>query len=146
MSPTVLVDLSAWIEYFRSGRGVVSDLVDGLLRSGEASICGIVELEILQGLRAQERERVLALFSALSYLETERRNYVFAGERLGDLRRKGITIPSSDALIGALCVRFGVPLLTSDRHFDHLPKVERLSLETGQSGAQRSTASRRLDR
>lgn len=126
MTPTVLVDSSAWIEYFRSGRGAVSDLVDGLLQSGEASICGMIELEILQGLRAQERERISGLFSSLAYVETERRDYVFAGERLGDLRRRGITIPGADALIGALCIRLGTPLLTSDKHFDHLPEIKRV--------------------
>lgn len=131
MSPTVLVDSSAWIEYFRHGRGVVPDLVDGLLQGGEAAICGMVELEILQGLRAREREKVSDLFSALVYVETERRDYVFAGEQLGDLRRQGITIPSADALIGALCIRRGIPLLTSDKHFDRLMGLERLSLEGG---------------
>lgn len=80
MSNTVLVDSSAWIDYFRVGRGAVPDLVDGLLRNGEASICGMVELEILQGLRAGERERVSELFSALVYVETGRKDYVLAGE------------------------------------------------------------------
>ena len=131
MSPTVLVDSSAWIEYFRRGRGVVSDLVDGLLQSGEAAICGMVELEILQGLRAREAEQVSDLFFALVYIETERRDYVFAGEYLGDLRRQGVTIPSADALIGALCIRHDIPLLTSDKHFDHLPELERMPLESG---------------
>lgn len=126
MSPAVLVDSSAWIEYFRRGRDTISDLVDGLLRNGEVAICGMVELEILQGLRAPEREKVSELFSALTYLETRRGDYIHAGERLGDLRRQGVTIPSADALIGALCIRHNVPLLTSDKHFDYLPEVERV--------------------
>lgn len=131
MSPTVLVDSSAWIEYFRSGRGVVSDRVDSLLQSGESAICGMVELEIFQGLRAGEREQVTELFSGLVYVETERRDYVIAGEQLGDLRRQGITIPSADSLIGALCIRCDIPLLTSDKHFEHLPELERIPLESG---------------
>lgn len=129
MSNMVLVDSSAWIEYFRHGRGMISNLVDGLLQSGEAVICGMVELEILQGLWVRERERVSELFSALVYIETARRDYVFGGERLGDLRRRGIIIPSADALIGALCIRRDIPLLTSDKHFDHLPELKRMPLE-----------------
>jgi predicted nucleic acid-binding protein len=107
---------------------MVSELVDDLLKGGEASICGMIELEILQGLRPRERERVSELFSALAYVETERRDYVLAGERLGDLRRQGLTIPSADALIGVLCIRYSIPLLTSDKHFDHLPDVKRVPL------------------
>jgi len=121
----VLVDSSAWIEYLRLGRGAASDAVDILLREDRAALCGMVELEIFQGLRSQERGRVSELFSALPYLETERIDYVTAGERLGDLRRRGVTIPGADCLIGVLCLRHGLSLLTLDGHFDHLSDVKR---------------------
>ena len=124
-----MVDSSVWIEYFRKGRGAVFDAVDALLDEDRAILCGMVELEIIQGLRPRERRLVIDLFSALPYLETERRDYVAAGERLGELRRRGITIPSSDCLIGALCLRHDLSLLTLDRHFEHLPDVKRFPAE-----------------
>lgn len=105
------------------------DAVDALLDEDRAVLCGMVELEIIQGLRPRERRLVTDLFSALPYLETGRRDYVAAGERLGELRRGGITIPSSDCLIGALCMRHDLSLLTLDRHFEHLPDVKRFSVE-----------------
>ncbi|MGH3148949.1 MAG: PIN domain-containing protein [Rubrobacter sp.] len=127
MSLTVLIDSSAWIEYLRLGRGPVSDAVDWLLQEDGVLLCGMVELEIFHGLRPQEQERVSGLFPALPYLETERRDYVAAGRRLGELRRRGVTIPGADSLIGELCLRHEVPLLTLDKHFDHLPDVRRFS-------------------
>lgn len=123
----VLVDSSVWIEYLRSGQGAASDTVDALLQEDRATICGVVEMEIYQGLRSRERKRVSELFAALPYLETGRQDYIAAGNRLGELRREGITIPLADCLIGVLCQRYGLPLLTLDRHFDHLPEVERFS-------------------
>ena len=122
-----MVDSSAWIEYFRHGGGPVSDAVDGLLEEDGALLCGVVEAEVLQGLRQGEREEVADLFSALVYLGTERRDFFAAGERLGELRRSGTTIPLTDAIIGVLCSRYDVALLTADRHFDHMPEVERVS-------------------
>lgn len=127
MSLTVLIDSSAWIEYLRLGWGSVSEAVDGLLQEDRVLLCGMVELEIFQGLRPRERERVSGLFPALPYLETERRDYVAAGKRLGELRQRGVTIPGADSLIGELCLRHDVPLLTLDKHFDHLPDVKRFS-------------------
>ena len=124
-----MVDSSAWIEYFRHGGGPVSDAVDGLLEEDRALLCGVVEAEILQGLRQGEREEVADLFGALVYLDTERRDFSAAGERLGELRRSGTTIPLTDAVIGVLCSRHDVDLLTLDRHFDHMPEVERVSTE-----------------
>lgn len=120
-----MVDSSVWIQYFRRGEGDTSDALDGLLNEGNALLCGMVELEIIQGLRQRERELVTGLFGALPYLETERQDYVAAGERLGELRRRGVTIPGSDCLIGVLCLRHGLSLLTLDSHFDHLPDIER---------------------
>ncbi|MGI8910227.1 MAG: type II toxin-antitoxin system VapC family toxin [Rubrobacteraceae bacterium] len=125
MSRLVLIDSSAWIEYLRLGRGAASDAVDGLLQEDRAALCGIVELEIFQGLRPRERGRVSELFSALPYLETGRIDYVTAGERLGDLRRRGVTIPAADCLIAVLCLRHDLSLLTLDVHFDHLSDVKR---------------------
>lgn len=126
----VLVDSSAWIEYLRQGQDGVSgtsDALDHLLQEDRVALCGMVELEIFQGLRPEERGRISELFSALSYLETGRADYVAAGERLGDLRRRGVTIPGADCLIGVLCLRNDLPLLTLDGHFDHLPDVKRFS-------------------
>ncbi len=129
----VLVDSSAWIGYLRPGRGAASDAsdtLDRLLQEDRVVLCGMVELEIFQGLRPQERGRISELFSALSYIETERIDYVAAGERLGDLRRRGVTIPGADCLIGVLCLRHDLALLTLDGHFDHLPDVKRFPERT----------------
>lgn len=122
-----MVDSSAWIEYFRYGEGPVSDAVDGLLEGDRALLCGVVEAEIIQGLRRGEREEVADLFDALGYLDTGRQDFSRAGERLGELRKSGVTIPLTDAIIGVLCSRHDVALLTLDRHFYHMPEVERIS-------------------
>lgn len=121
-----MIDSSAWVEYFRHGEGPVSVAVDDLLEEDRALLCGVVEAEILQGLRRGEREEVADLFAALRYLDTERRDFSRAGERLGELRRSGVPIPLTDAIIGALCSRHDVALLTLDRHFDHMPEVGRI--------------------
>lgn len=131
-----MVDSSAWIEYFRHGEGPVSDVVDGLLEEERALLCGVVEAEIIQGLRRGERGEVADLLSALGYLDTERRDFSRAGERLGELRRSGVTIPLTDAIIGALCSRHDVDLLTLDRHFDHMPEVKRMSTTANSTGGE----------
>lgn len=39
------------------------------------------------------------------------------------LRRQGTPIPTNDLWIAALATQHGLPLLTSDRHFSHLPQI-----------------------
>jgi len=119
----VLVDSSSWIDYFRArgGAGSQGDAIDRLMDEGLAVICGMVELEILQGLKAPEGRRVQELLGALRFVETERQDFVSAGELLCVLRRKGVTIPASDGLIAAVCIRHGLRILTVDPHFRRVP-------------------------
>jgi len=71
---------------------------------------------------------VTDLFQALPYFETRRSDFIAAGELLGELRAQGVTIPSSDALVAAICLQRGVALLTLDRHFDRVPGLRRFAV------------------
>ncbi|MCX7011954.1 MAG: PIN domain-containing protein [Candidatus Sumerlaeota bacterium] len=122
-----MVDTSIWIEYFRRGADPIRADVNSLIDQDRIVLCGVVEMELLRGLRSHEAGRIKEAFRAFRFVETLREDFVSAGERMGALRRKGVTIPSSDALIGAICVREGLALLTLDDHFKHLPEVKRLA-------------------
>jgi len=124
----VMVDTSVWVEYFRRGPEAIRAQVDALIDQDRIVLCGIVEMELLRGLRSHEAARVKDLLGAFRFAETLREDFVAAGERMRALREKGVTIPSSDALIGAICARENLALLTLDDHFKHLPEVKRLGL------------------
>ena len=48
---------------------------------------------------------------------------VYADVRLR-LKQAGKPIPENDVWIASLCVQHGVPLATSDEHFDHVDGLE----------------------
>lgn len=126
----VLVDSSAWIDYFRHADSPIGEAINRLLDEDRLVLCGIVELELLQGVRPHERRTLAGLFQVLRYVETERRDFVAAGERLATLRRKGITIPATDGLIAALAIRHRFQLLAIDAHFEHIPELDLVGPET----------------
>ena len=124
----VLVDTSAWIEFFRrGGQEDVANCVAGLLASDAAATCGMIELELLQGLFAHEAGRVRGLLQALHYIDLERADYLEAGDRLRALRTQGTTVPASDGLIATAAMRRELGLLSTDRHFLHFPGLKRVS-------------------
>jgi predicted nucleic acid-binding protein len=43
------------------------------------------------------------------------------------LKRVGKPIPSNDIWIAALAVQYNLPIVSRDRHFDHVPGVRRLT-------------------
>lgn len=119
----VLIDSSVWIQYFRNGQGDIFDNVDILLDKDCIVLCGMVELEIIQGIRYKERNTIYRLFEALPYVDTERTDFLKAGEILNKLRHKGVTIPSSDCIIASLCLRRDLSLFHLDKHFNHIPRL-----------------------
>lgn len=114
----ILVDTSAWIDFFR-GHDPVAERVDLLLEGNEAALCGPVLTELRRGLRsASERKRVLPLLSGCQCLEQPADLWVAAGELGYALRRRGATVKTLDLLIATYAVAADVPLLTTDADFD----------------------------
>lgn len=111
-----LIDTSAWIEFFKNREPLASQ-VDAALADGSAALCGIVELELVAGLR--EGESLLELLSAVQRLETIEEDYLAAGLTLQSLRRRGITPPVTDGLIAQLASRHDATLIARDKHFEH---------------------------
>lgn len=112
----VLIDTSAWIDFFRD-RLPVADAVERLLTEGRALRCGPVDLELRRGLRGSEASRVIPVVWALEEIPCEGIDFASAGDLLRSLRARGVTLPSMDGLIAALALRHDVPLLTVDRDF-----------------------------
>lgn len=124
MAQLALVDTSAWIAFFR-GDEPVAGLVDRALADGAAALCGVVELELREGLKLDERSHVLPLLGAATRIPIAEDDWAQAGDLLADLRRQGVTVPSTDGLIAHLALRHKVPLLENDAHFRHFPGLSR---------------------
>jgi len=116
----ILVDTSAWIEFFR-GRGPFGQLVDRLLEADEVLLCGPVVTELRRGLiRPKERTRVLSLLSACPVLAQPRHIWEDAGDLGVRLARRGVIAKSLDLLIGTYALDSQVPLLTKDTDFQRM--------------------------
>ena len=112
----ILVDTSAWIEFFR-GPGKVADDVDAALTDGTAAICGPVEMELRRGLLPHERARVLAAIGGCVSLPEPADLWEEAGDLGFALRRRGVTVKSLDLLIATYALAHRVPVLTKDADF-----------------------------
>src|SRR5262249_38049145 len=92
----ILVDTSAWIEFFR-GRDPVARAVGALLEGAAGAICGPVLTELRRGLRSRaDRRRVLPLLAACHVLEQPDALWVEAGDLGYLLGRRGATVKSLD--------------------------------------------------
>lgn len=64
------------------------------------------------------------VLSALHYIEMTSDIWIMAGNISAGLRRKGITLPMSDLLIGAVALEHGLEVLSLDEHFSSIPGLK----------------------
>ena len=120
----VLIDTCGWIDFLRPGDGALADQVERALADDLALLCSASQAELLQGVKGQKEQRQLELlFDNVALIDVEPADWLSAGRALQSLRSKGFSIPLTDALIAAVAIRLGVPILTSDGHFEKLGVV-----------------------
>jgi len=96
-----------------------------LLDNESLSTCGIVMGEILQGaLDENEYQELSENLSGLIFLEANVSVYHGAGRLSYELRKKGRSIPLTDAIIATLAIRHGQTLWTRDAHFRGIPGLK----------------------
>ena len=113
----LLLDSNVYIRLFRAR----IDPIHYLLRyhdSTDLVVCGMVQVEVLRGLRhPKDRDRLASFFSLLQWVDTDQKVWDSATSLAWDLDRKGRPIPATDVLIAACALQIGATVYTFDTHF-----------------------------
>lgn len=129
-SRVVLVDTSAWIEFFNRPEGVHHAAVSRLLDLDRVAVTGVIAAELLRGCRTNaESESLASALAGVIRIELRYQDWVQVGQGLGELRRRGITVSLSDASIAHAASRAGLVLYTLDADFGHWPELARFAPE-----------------
>jgi len=118
----ILIDTSAWVDFFR-GTGRRADAVDEALANSQAALCGPVVTELRRGIHPSQRKRVLSLLSGCPVLDQPDDLWVDAGELGAFLGRRGVSVKTLDLLIAAYALFHDVELLTGDGDFKSMLKA-----------------------
>jgi len=121
----IVADTSVWIVYFTGTEPSVRVALRALIRRGRVALVGVVLAELLQGCRTpNEAETILSTLTGLHFLDTTFSSWKRTGELGSLLRRKGITLPLSDLIIGAVAMDHKCQVFTLDIHFRQIPGVK----------------------
>jgi len=127
-SAEVLVDTSAWIDYFRQ-REPSHGLVAALLEENRICCLGLILAELLQGAKGARERSVLRDFpDVFPFVKESLGDWIKAGELSSLLRGQGKTVGLADCFIAIAAKERGAALLTNDRHFDWLSEAVGLEL------------------
>jgi len=128
---TLFVDTSVWSLALRRDPSPpvheVKALIEAIQHGETIVTTGLVLQELLQGFSGPKaRNQILERFSAIPLLVPDRTDYVEAAEIRNQCRRAGVQIGTIDALLGQLCIRHDLTMLTTDADFGRI--AERLPL------------------
>ncbi|HEY3322589.1 MAG TPA: PIN domain nuclease [Planctomycetota bacterium] len=121
----VIVDTSAWIEYFHDGEQAVVEKVGRCLAQDLVGIGDLIYCEIMQGIRApRERNTIGSLL--LSLPQYEMVGFPIAEKASANyrlLRSHGITVRKTiDVIIGTFCAEHDLQLVHYDVDFDRMAR------------------------
>lgn len=130
MEDKILIDTSAWIDFFRKKDLGIYRLVAKLLKEKRAVGSGIIALELIRGGKTiKELNYLNDLFEVIDTVDPNPQSYFLAGKLGYALARKGHTVSIVDLLIAQLAIENNLALLTLDKHFQIIKKYSSLRLQ-----------------
>ncbi|MBI3295688.1 MAG: PIN domain-containing protein [Deltaproteobacteria bacterium] len=119
----ILIDTSAWIEFFR-GKGECANSVDVLLSENQVALCGPVLTEITRGFRSErDKQDIIPLLEACRLLSQPENLWQDAGSLGFLLGKQKKRVKTLDLLIASIAIFHRVPILTNDTDFKRIQEI-----------------------
>lgn len=117
----IMVDTSAWIEYFKNSTNQAVKNVDYCLQHNLIAMGDLIYCEIMQGIKdKKERDQLSSLLLSLPKFDMV--GFEIAAKSAENYRRlrfKGITVRKTiDVLIATFCIEKKFQIIHNDRDFD----------------------------
>lgn len=114
----VLIDTSAWIQFFRKkGNPELKNTVARLLQIQQAAYTCPVYYELYFGAKSHEIEDLELGLSFAQRYPVNVDHWDQAARTANQLRLKGFSVPASDILIATVASDEELSLLSNDKHF-----------------------------
>jgi predicted nucleic acid-binding protein len=131
MPVKILVDTSAWIEFFRRKESPVSLRLREYLKLNQVCYAGPIAVELYQGAKTSKELEVLhQLLQTIHYVEITRSHYHHAGEISHKAARSGKIFSIVDLILAVVAHDEQLKLLSLDTHFKEISQFCPFSLET----------------
>ena len=115
-----MVDTNVFIDFWNAP----TEEVEETFEKEDIAICGVVRAELLHG-AVSERElgEITTMLDAFDEFDIEAGDWQTLGEYLYKLRKGGLTVPFTDAVIALIAIKNDLSVWTGDRHFSMMQAV-----------------------
>ena len=119
-----LLDTTVIIDHLRGNKKVDSHLEEIGQRGDIAGCCCINIAETYAGMREKEKEKTDRFIGSLYYFEVTRRIAKLAGGLRQKYTKKGKTLATTDVIIAATAITYGLTLITKNVKHYPFPELE----------------------
>jgi predicted nucleic acid-binding protein len=131
MPDKILVDTSAWIEFFSRRESSISIRLSEYLKLDRACYAGPIAVELYQGAKTNKEVEVIdQLLLTIHYVDISRSHYYHAGQISHKAARSGKLFSIVDLILAVVAHDEGLKLLSLDTHFKEISNFCPLLLET----------------
>lgn len=121
----ILLDASVLIDYLRKRDRALGEALGSL----ELGVCGITRAEVIHGAKDEaDRAKLVTLLDQFQQVLLPERIWDLVGQRLNELRRRGVVVPFTDVVLATLAMDLDVNLWGTDAHFRMIAQVLPLKL------------------
>lgn len=118
-----VVDSSKFIDWMRRGLNPTRILRPFVL-ADQIVTCGLIRLEVIRGVvKPAAKSELTSLFDAIREVPLCTAIWQRATDLAWQLDRQGEVLPSSDLIIGACALHVGAAVVTTDKHFASIPRL-----------------------
>ena len=109
-----LLDTDVLVDFSKSIEPVTSQLLAWIDGTDTVAVCAISVAEFAAGLTPEQAAQAQDFLAALTYWDISRQAALRAGQERYSFARAGVTITTTDALVGAAAREYGATLVTSN--------------------------------
>ena len=116
----VLADTNVFIEFWNNP----TEELTKRFEQEDIVICGVIRSELLHGaVSDKDFADITSMLEAFDEMTFDKDDWQTLGNNLYRMRKSGLTVPFSDAIIATLAIKHSIPVWTGDRHFALIQKV-----------------------
>ncbi|RZD17521.1 MAG: PIN domain nuclease [Candidatus Acididesulfobacter diazotrophicus] len=125
----ILIDTSAWIDYFKGQNGQTMNLMDVVLSKNDIYVPKVVIAELLQGCKSEKETSFIEGFlDTFFIIDNSPDTWIKAGRLSFLMKRHGKTVNLTDCYISVIAQENNCIILTLDKHFKDIKKFLEIKL------------------
>lgn len=116
----ILADTNIFIDFWNNP----TEEIKKTFEDEDIAICGVVKAELLHGaVSDKEFEKIITILDAFDEYNVQSNDWQTLGMYLYRLRKGGLSVPLSDAMIALVAIKNNIPVWTGDKHFSLIQTV-----------------------